>query len=76
MTNSKQQTGVDILFNRFLELFLFHEGIPEELQEAYNIAKEMEKEQIMIAYMIGAISENISIEAVEQYYNKTYGGNK
>ncbi len=40
-------------------------------------AKEMEKKQIMEAHIeSGARLEDISIEAAENYYKKTYGGNK
>jgi len=74
MTNNKQQTGVDILFNRFLELFLFHEGIPEELQEAYNIAKEMEKRQIVDAWSNGFDEDDRATSNPFKYYNETYGG--
>jgi len=45
MTNKTKQTAVDILFNRFLELFLFQEGISPELEDAYKHAKEIEKIQ-------------------------------
>jgi hypothetical protein len=76
MTNNKQQTGVDILFNRFLELFLFHEGIPEELQEAYNITKEVEKTAIVKAVNKGwNYHEDGFVSWMgEQYYNEIYGG--
>jgi len=76
MSNNKQQPGVDILFNRFLELFLFHEGIPEELQEAYNIAKEVEKTAIVKAVNQGwNYHEDGFVSWMgEQYYNETYGG--
>ena len=75
-SNNKHQTGVDILFNRFLELFLFHEGIPEELQEAYNIAKEVEKTAIVKAVNKGwNYHEDGFVSWMgEQYYEETYGG--
>jgi hypothetical protein len=78
MSNNKQQTGVDILFDRFLELFLFHEGITEELQEAYNIAKEVEKTAIIKAVNKGwNYHEDGFVSWMgEQYYNEIYGGNK
>jgi hypothetical protein len=78
MSNETKQTGVDILFNRFLELFLFHEGIPEELQEAYNISKEVEKTAIVKAVNKGwNYHEDGFVSWMgEDYYNETYGGNK
>ena len=78
MSNETKQTGVDILFNRFLELFLFYEGIPEELQEAYNIAKEVEKTAIVEAVNKGwNYHEDGFVSWMgEDYYNETYGGNK
>ena len=76
MTNNKQQTGVDILFNRFLELFLFQEGMPTELEQAYKKAKKIEKEQIAEAYWNGSdgIEDKTSILKIgEEYYKETYG---
>jgi len=78
MTNNKEQTGVDILFNRFLELFLFQEGIPTELQEAYNLAKEMDKENMIeFAYNALKIADNTTNRYVDvdELYDKLYGEN-
>jgi len=67
-----QQTAVDWLF----------EQIPAEWTstryafDAYQQAKEMEKEQIKKAYKVGKVeAKNFSIATMtgEQYYNETYG---
>ena len=79
MTSNKEQTAVDILFNRFLELFLFQEGIPTELQEAYDLAKEMEEEKMIeFAYNALKIADNTTNRYVDvdELYNKLYGGDK
>jgi hypothetical protein len=79
MTSNKEQTAVDILFNRFLELFLFQEGIPTELQEAYNLAKEMEEEKMIeFAYNALKIADSTTNRYVDvdELYNKLYGGDK
>jgi hypothetical protein len=41
----------------------------------FEQAKEMEKEQIIIAYDKGEFNQGCNGNA-EQYYNKMYGGNK
>jgi hypothetical protein len=50
------------------------------IDEIIEQAKEMEKEQIMHAYGQGAADEAGEIldatKDSEEYYNKTYGGNK
>lgn len=77
-TNKIQQTAVDILYSRFLELFLFHDGIPNELQEAYTATKEVEKTAIIKAVNKGwNYHEDGFVSWMgEQYYNETFGGNK
>jgi len=82
--NNKQQTAVEWFSNRAYELFeQYSEGkfdritLNKLMFEATDKAKEMEKEQIMKAHIsAGARLEDISIEAAEHYYKKTYGGNK
>ena len=74
MTNSKQQTAVEWLE---IEVKKFNTVITKEyILLLCQQAKEMEKERIMKAHIsAGARLEDISIEAAEEYYNKTYGGN-
>jgi predicted component of viral defense system (DUF524 family) len=53
------------------------QGNGDEIQKLLEQHLEMEKEKIMKAHIsAGARLEDISIEAAEQYYNETYGGNK
>jgi hypothetical protein len=76
MSNDKQQTTVENFYDEVWSHFSSKLSW-SELEKLNNLkekAKEMEKEHIMNAYMIGALLENISIEAAEHYYNKTYGG--
>jgi hypothetical protein len=74
MTNNKQQTAVEWLE---IEVKKFNTVITKEyILLLCQQAKEMEKERIMKAHIsAGARLEDISIEAAEEYYNKTYGGN-
>ena len=69
MTNNKQQTAVQLIIEA-LDIECKSRG----MNVNWDMYLELEKEQIMIAYGIGAISENISIEVVEEYYEQTYGG--
>lgn len=66
----KKQTAVEWLFDRFNMLFMFHEGIPNELQKAYEQAKEMEKEH-MIKFTNDYLDDDADLTA-EQYYNETF----
>jgi len=79
MSNT-QQTGVDILFNRFLELYLFTEGIPDELHEVYKEAKEIEKIKMIEFtddFWFYCVNRDGSIKITpEKYYEQTYGDNK
>jgi hypothetical protein len=76
MTNNKQ-TAVEWLVEKLQE-----SGIPLMTDEFEMIqqAKQMEKEQIKEAYRsfncFFPSEYNIDDEDCEQYYNKTYGGNK
>jgi hypothetical protein len=81
MKNNKQQTAVEWFHQKTWDLKIQLESGEISVGEyattyatLYEQAKETEKEHIMNAYMIGALLENISIEAAEQYYDKTYGG--
>jgi hypothetical protein len=71
MTNNKQQTAVEWLWDQ-----MFDPTYPAGEQINWlEQAKEMEKGQIMKAHIsAGARLEDISIEAAEQYYEQTYGG--
>ena len=59
-----KQTAVDYLFNELI-------ANPGNFIKAYKQAKEMEKEQIIDAYLAGySATENQGDS--EQYYNETY----
>lgn len=83
MTNNKQQTAVEWvieqLFNSFEKFnngeYTFDEYLKSNL-EIRAQAKEMEKEQIIVAASDHCYPtcELATIDA-EQYYNETYGGN-
>lgn len=70
---SKQQTAVEWFWNKLPEI------IPSKVDsvtgmalfEAYIDAKQMEKEQIINAYLQGCSDWDNEREA-EQYYNETY----
>ena len=69
----KKQTAVEWLG---LELnMIFHDITPklwEQVNEIFKQAKQMEKEQIVKAYIADSVLR-LSTKA-EQYYNETYGG--
>jgi hypothetical protein len=69
----KQQTAIEWLFDN---VYMAHIELSEKLKQA----KEMEKQQIINAFWNGdntdCTSEQNIEEFAEQYYNKTYGGNK
>ena len=49
--------------------------IGNDMLEAYNKAKEMEKQQIIDAFnedLYGGLSSKMKFETGEQYYNETY----
>jgi hypothetical protein len=80
MTNDKQQTGVQWFAFELSKLGLLPDGVPDDI---YKQAKEMEKEQRISDYYQGACDESDSHGAqyicksdAEQWYKKTYGGNK
>jgi len=78
MTNNKQQTAVEWLFEQLPNKLKPH--LKKELQQA----KEMEKEQIIEADLNATIrtakgaNADVSVRRVkelgEQYYNETFGG--
>jgi hypothetical protein len=71
MTNNKQQTAVEWLFNQ-----MFDPTYPAgEQMEWLEEAKEMEQNQIIDAHLCGQNSnEELDGQTEIDYYNKTYGG--
>ena len=72
--------AVDILFNKFLELFLFQEGIPDELEEAFEQAKAMQKQQhgktwddAMESMKARGGNDMRAYTDFDDYYAETYG---
>ena len=74
-----KQTAVELFALDLYEKGLL-KGNGDEIQELLEQAKQMEKEQIEIAfaksYLIGCeeVSYNDANKASENYYNETYGG--
>lgn len=70
-----KQTAVEYL----LEVIkLFDEGVYETLvvTKHNEKAKELEKEQIINAFIGNDSDTDENLEVAEQYYNETYGRNK
>ena len=57
----KQQTAIDWLIAQYIKDDMFKKGV-------YEQAKQMEKEQIIDAYLVS----HISMMTAEQYYRETY----
>jgi hypothetical protein len=78
MTNNKQQTAVEWFWNQLPEIlpFTVDTETAVKLEEAYNIAKEVEKTAIIKAVNKGwNYHEDGFVSWMgEQYYNETYGG--
>jgi len=81
----KQQTAVEWLIGQLQQTRDWQRVINEANQSSTSTrdviaeAKEMEKEQIVMAYHSGysdAIQAEPKQYEPEQYYNETYGGNK
>jgi hypothetical protein len=76
MSNNKQQTAVEWLYNELLNA----EPNVLEWNKLLERAKEMEKEQIIKAHGIKFDYSYSQIDPKEitgeQYYNEIYGGNK
>ena len=76
----KQQTAVEWLVEQLQLTRDFQRVINEVNQSSTSVrdvleeAKEMEKEQIITAWM--ATDNELQRIAAEQYYNETYGGEK
>ena len=80
MTNNKQQTAVEWLYNELLN----SEPNILEWNKLLQQAKEMEKERIENAWVAAldfgiekmkGLNDLESKDAFEQYYNETFGGN-
>jgi hypothetical protein len=81
MTNNKQQTAVDNLYNEMYKIIEFYAG-NEQLAKCMVLrkqSKEMEKEKIIEAYHQGVTDEYGDalefgdVTDGEVYYNKLYG---
>lgn len=77
MSKTKKQTAVEWLYNHLFpkQLDGFSSDEWDKIDKAFNQAKAMEKEQIMMAvkdswYM--AKGSNFQEPQEEQYYNETY----
>jgi hypothetical protein len=75
MTNSKQQTGVEWLYNNLKSHFECDGDLLEAVQMSYEQAKEMEKERLINAHIDGQ-SSSMWGETADEWYNKTYGNDK
>jgi hypothetical protein len=81
MTNNKQQTPVEWFWNQLPEIipFTVDTETAVKLQEAYQQAKEMEKEQIAKAFDDGDYNYHYSrktgndFEDGKEYYQEVYG---
>jgi len=80
-----KQTAVEWLVNRWKKLQSEQEKMTwNQIIQITELAKEMEKEQIIDAYCIGYFDawDNPTYKEVQrpesagQYYKETYGGNK
>jgi 1,4-dihydroxy-2-naphthoyl-CoA synthase len=79
--NNKQQTAVEWFAGRQYDLESLRDVgaisivlYYEQLTQAVQQAKEMEKEQIKKAYCYGEHYKDTKLTT--DYYNETYGGNK
>jgi hypothetical protein len=76
----KKQTAVEWLIQQIVNRQNGEvKGFPVlSLDEIFEIAKEIEKEQIKDAHLLGLIRpmEMEATKQAEQYYNETYGGDK
>jgi hypothetical protein len=76
MTNNKQQTAVEWYHQQIVDRQNGN-GDSRSLDEIFEQAKEIEKEQIKNAHNEGYGSGYMDdLKSPEQYYNETYGGNK
>ena len=68
-----QQTAIEWLFDNLKSHFEHDGDLLEVIQMSFNIAKEMEKEQIADAFNKGKDSDYVHYE---DWYNQTYNQNK
>jgi hypothetical protein len=74
MSSNKQQTAVDIAFEKLANQGLLITRDYKNLR-AYREAKEMEKERIINAWKAGdGKYDKVADKLAEQYYEQTYGG--
>ena len=69
MENNKKVSAVEWLTNYMKANF----HLTDESIEIFEQAKQMEKEQIMDAYLAGESDGDHLINSAEVYYNETYG---
>lgn len=86
MTNNKQQTAVELMIAEIQRRVAIIQSEPQTMTRELMIEnlgvdlgtyKEMEKEQMKIAFEIyrDLLSHYEDGSAFEDYYNETYGGN-
>jgi hypothetical protein len=89
MSNDKQQTAVDIIYQGMSDKIVMQDLNKalicihishDDFLKLHRQAKEMEKKQIINAFWNGdntdCTSEQNIEEFAEQYYNETYGNDK
>ena len=79
MTNNKQQTSVEWFWNQLPEIlpFTVDTETAVKLQEAYQQAKEMEKQQAIklhYEYELYVMMNESVVMTFGQFYKQTYGG--
>jgi flagellar biosynthesis protein FliP len=70
-----KQTAVEWLYNNLKSHFEHDGDLLECVQMSMQQAKEMEKEQIIDAFILGELQQGFENEA-EQYYNETFNTNE
>jgi hypothetical protein len=63
-----KQTAVELIFDELHDKGLWS----SKMEKIFEQAKEMEKEQIEDAYMIGYTNCEVGIKYRKQYYNETF----
>ena len=85
MKNNKQQTALEIFWNQLPEIlpFTVDTATAVKLQEAFEQAKAIHREEIKSTFYEGAFREScksgqrykyVGEEDAEKFYNETYGG--
>jgi hypothetical protein len=67
-----KQTAIEWLESKLSEFETIYDSLPSGLYEYVNQAKEMEKQQIEDAFMVGVKNESYRFDTKEQYYNETF----